>query len=218
MNTFKGELHLGRKYIDLVGKRFERLTVIKRIENRNGHPWWLCLCECGNFKEVSSNNLRNGSTKSCGCLKEEGNNLKHGKCHDRIYDIYKAMIIRCEKEYSSGYKYYGERGISVCQEWKDSFQAFYDWSINNGYKENLTIDRIDTNGNYCPENCRWISMKEQNYNRRTSHKFEIDGVIYGMRELSSKIGISEQLIQSRLDHGWTLDEILNTPKGQRRKK
>ena len=123
-----------------------------------------------------------------------------------------------QNDYSTVYEYYGERGISVCQEWKDSFQAFYEWSINNGYKENLTIDRIETNENYCPENCRWTTMKEQNYNRRTSHKFEIDGVVYGMRELSSKIGISEQLIQSRLDHGWTLDEIINTPKGQRRKK
>ena len=128
------------------------------------------------------------------------------------------MIQRCENDYSTVYGYYGERGISVCQEWKNNFQAFYDWSINNGYKENLTIDRIETNGNYCPENCRWVTMKEQNYNRRTSHKFKIDGVVYGMRELSSKIGISEQLIQSRLDHGWTLEEIINTPKGQRRKK
>lgn len=218
MKTFKEDYFLGRKLVDLTGQKFGRLTVVERIENRGHYVWWKCLCDCGNFKDVSSGNLRNGTTKSCGCLKEEGNNLKHGKCYDRIYGIYKAMIARCEKEYSSIYQYYGERGISVCQEWKNSFQAFYEWSINNGYKENLTIDRIETNGNYCPENCRWITMKEQNYNRRNSHKFEIDGVVYGMRELSSKIGISEQLIQSRLDHGWTLDEIINTPKGHRRKK
>lgn len=208
---------MGRKLVDLVGQRFGRLTVIKRIENKNGHPCWLCLCDCGNGKYVSGDNLRNSSTKSCGCLKEEGNNLKHGKCHDRIYGIYKAMIARCEKEYSSVYGYYGKRGISVCQEWKNCFETFYEWSINNGYKEKLTIDRIDTNGDYCPKNCRWVTMKEQNYNRRTSHRFNIDGVVYGMREFSNKIGLSEQLIQSRLDDGWTIKEIINTPKGQRRK-
>ncbi len=111
-----------------------------------------------------------------------------------------------------------KEGFLYAKNGKIVFKHFYEWSINNGYKENLTIDRIETNGNYCPENCRWITMKEQNYNRRNSHKFEIDGVVYGMRELSSKIEISEQLIQSRLDHGWTLDEIINTPKGHRRKK
>ncbi len=209
---------MGRKLIDLTGQRFGRLTIIKRMENKNGHPWWLCKCDCGNEKCVSGDNLRNGSTQSCGCLKSKGNNLKHGKCYERIYSIYKSMITRCEKEYSTIYKYYGEREIKVCDEWKNSFELFYEWSINNGYKENLTIDRINPNGNYEPNNCRWVTMKEQNYNRRTSHKFNIDGVICGMRELSNKIGISEQLIQSRLDSGWTIEEIINTPKGQRRKK
>lgn len=219
MKTFKEDYFLGRKIIDLTGQKFGRLTVIKRVENKDGYSVWLCRCDCGNERKIKGDNLRSGSTKSCGCLKAEGkSHVIHGKSHTRLYKIYINMIQRCEKEYSTIYEYYGGRGIKVCDEWKEDFENFYNWSIAHGYNSKLTIDRIDPNGNYEPLNCRWVNMKEQNYNRRSSHIFKIDGVNYGIRELSQKIDLSEKIIQSRLDSGWTLEEIINTPKGQRRKK
>lgn len=165
---------------DLTGKKFGRLTALNRTEsNKKGGAMWLCECECGEKVVANATNLRNGHTKSCGCFKAETSSkahMKHGMCHSRLHRIWGAMQYRCGNPNCSEYKNYGGRGISVCKEWKEDFLNFYNWAMSNGYADDLTIDRIDVNGNYCPENCRWATLKEQQSNRRNSKRNNMEGV------------------------------------------
>ena len=148
--------------IDLTGQKFGRLTVIKRIENQGTKAKWLCKCECGNFSKVTTDNLRNGHTKSCKC-----SIIKHKYAHkESLYFRWIGIKERCNNPNAYNYKNYGLRGIKVCKEWNDDYLKFRQWALNNGYKENLTIDRINVNGNYEPANCRWTTWKEQNNNKR----------------------------------------------------
>ena len=162
------------KMIDLTGKRFGRLWVISKY----GHTayrriTWLCSCDCGNECVVSGDSLKSGRSRSCGCIRKEGNQTTHGMSYTKLYNSYRAMKERCYLTSHIAYKNYGGRGITICEEWKNSFEAFADWSMANGYKNGLTIDRIDTNGNYEPANCRWITIQEQQQNKRnTKHKKE----------------------------------------------
>lgn len=164
------------KRIDLYGKRFGRLTVIERGKNsNNGHACWICQCDCGKEVIVNSSDLRSGKQISCGCYNrerfiKEQRQIKHGLRKHKLYGVWRSMKERCTLKTHAVYKDYGGRGIGICEEWKNDFKKFYDWAIQNGYNEGLTIDRIDNNKGYYPENCRWVTMKIQNTNKRNTLK------------------------------------------------
>lgn len=162
---------------DLTGAKFGKLTVIERQgSNKNGRALWLCECECKNKIIVASPLLLSGKTKSCGCLRAEAStcrSTKHGKKNTRIYEVWKNMKKRCYNPNTKEYKHYGGRGITICPEWRNNFKTFYEWAMSHGYNEEAprgltTIDRIDNNGNYEPKNCRFITIAEQQRNKRNN--------------------------------------------------
>ena len=165
------------KLIDITNQKFGRLTVIEPAARPDTaktthHKHWLCRCTCGREKVVDGSSLRRGITKSCGCLVRERTievSTKHGMSKTRLYGILADMRQRCNNHNNKSYEYYGAKGIKVCDEWldkKSGFKNFYNWSMANGYADNLTIDRINPNGNYEPSNCRWATASEQNFNKR----------------------------------------------------
>lgn len=161
----------------MLGKKFGRLTVLAfSHKDKWRKNYWLCLCSCGKQIIVRDNALTSGNTKSCGCLRKEistKRQLKHGLCRTRLYRIWCDMKNRCYNKNVDAYKNYGARGISLCSSWLLSFQQFSTWAYANGYNDTLTIDRVDNNGNYCPSNCRWITIQEQQKNRRNNKEQKI---------------------------------------------
>jgi hypothetical protein len=162
---------------NIAGKRFGHWEVLSRAPNRGKTTMWLCLCDCGKIKPVSVINLKSGKSTNCGCLRIRATiaaSTKHGMANTRLYGVWKDMRSRCYTKTASDYKYYGGRGVSICEEWGD-FSKFQKWAMSHGYVEtakygDCTIDRIDVNGNYEPNNCRWADMKTQRANQRNSKK------------------------------------------------
>ena len=199
------------------GMRFGRLTVVKRLENKNHQTMWLCLCECGKETNVSGGSLRRGDTKSCGCYNREKTaerNTTHQKSKTRLYKIWAGMKKRCLYIKDKNYEIYGGRGIKVCEEWL-KFEAFQDWALSNGYTDELTIDRKDSDGDYEPSNCRWATVTEQANNKRNNHKLTYSGETHTIREWAKLIGISYNTLRSRIQRGWGVGKaltILTEPK------
>lgn len=196
------------KAIDLTGKRFGRLMVIKRVGTRHRECLWECKCDCGKSIDTISSNLRTGHTKSCGCLvmeRTKETNTKHGLYGTRIHGIYTNMKTRCYNPKYYLFHRYGGRGISVCDEWlgENGLKNFYNWSMNNGYSEHMSIDRIDNDKGYRPDNCRWVSMKQQQNNRTNNRIITVNGEAHTMREWSEIRKINYATIQRRLASGWS---------------
>lgn len=159
-----------------IGQRYGRLVVIEKTDRKQGTSHiWKCKCDCGNVVEVPTCRLGK-STFSCGCYKIESHRI-HNESKTRLYNIWVLMKARCYRKSSPNYKNYGGRGISICDEWIHSYESFKKWALENGYADNLSIDRIDVDGNYCPENCRWADKTIQSNNRRPFGKIPVTGIV-----------------------------------------
>lgn len=203
-----------KSFKDLTGSQFGNLTVIKYVGNRR----YLCKCDCGRQSVTYSYNLTKGIAKSCGCRKLEGLNeyrsSKHGKSGERIYTIWANMKKRCSNKNNDEYKSYGGRGISVCEEWY-KFENFYRWAIESGYSDDLTIERIDVNGNYEPGNCKWIPHSEQAKNKRNTIHVKVGGETKTIGEWSKLYGVKYYTIRHRLIKGWDAEMAVKTlPNGR----
>lgn len=198
-------------FIDLTGQRFGRLLVIEQVPGYTKDTRWVCRCDCGKIVEVRRQSLRKGNTTSCGCYHREiaGGNFKtHGLSHTKLHHIWEGMKHRCNYESDVGYYKYGARGIRVCDEWLNDFKAFYDWAIQNGYEDGLTIDRINNEEGYCPENCRWATLIEQANNTRSNHRIVCRGEEHTLTEWSRISGIKPATIRNRLRSGWSEEEAI----------
>ena len=207
MGTFK----------DLTGKTFGRLSVLARAANNKDHKAvFLCRCSCGTELLVAGVSLTSGNTRSCGCLHREGlvaRNTRHG-CHNhKLYGVWLNMKQRCRSN-KPRYKAWHGRGIKVCTLWASDFTAFEKWALLNGYEEHLTIDRIDVNGDYCPENCRWISKQEQAYNKTNTRYLTYKGETKCVAEwalYAETLGIGKGTFRNRLyGLGWDIERALET--------
>lgn len=200
------------KFIDIKGEKYNRWTVLSldRIENKKA--FWLCQCECGTKKVVSSSSLRCGSSKSCGCLHNDNVVRKiNGLSKTKLYTNYANIKQRCYNPKFPLYKNYGARGIIMCEEWLNDFMNFYNWAIQNGYKEGLTIDRIDVSGNYEPNNCRWIPMKEQYHNRTDNIYYIVNNEKKCLAELCKEYNMPYKTVRKRLERNYDIISALKTP-------
>lgn len=208
---------------NLTGKKFGRLFVVERTEkpkhlsSKNKYIHWKCICDCGTNKEiiVASNSLIKGKTLSCGCYQKDiasEINGTHRKTKTKLYTIWLAIKRRCNYKNDVRYSIYGGKGIVICNEWEHDFLVFESWAINNGYLEELSIDRIDVNGNYEPDNCRWVTMKVQQNNRSNNRLLEYNGQTLTLSEWSDKTGINLKVLHARLNKlGWSVKKALTKP-------
>jgi hypothetical protein len=205
---------------NLEGKRFGRLIVVSRTDDqisKNGkhRVRWLCKCDCGSTVKVISDSLLQGSTKSCGCFRKESSSKRNSTHHDsesRLYNVWCAVKSRCYNPNSTFYEYYGGRGISICDEWRNSYEAFKQWALENGYVSGagLSIDRIDFNGNYEPSNCRWVDRFIQAGNRRSCRIYTYNNETHNIADWAKETGIPYKRLHSRLYFGWDIERALTT--------
>lgn len=197
----------------MLGKRFGRLTVIEFAGiTKTRKSMWICKCDCGSITSpICGYKLRGGLTQSCGCLKVEKvieRSTKHKKCHTRLYRIWAGMKDRCYNPGATKYHRYGARGITVCEEWLNDFQAFYDWAMANGYRDDLTIDRIDNDSNYCPENCRWANNEAQCNNRGHQILVVINGELKTLAQVAKENGLKYRTVHARYNRGWRGESLI----------
>jgi hypothetical protein len=196
------------------GDKFNHLMAIKIVEETEylQDQKWLCKCDCGNFTIASRRSLFVGDKKSCGCLIGKAT-VTHGMTNTRIYGIYCGILSRCYNKNRKAYKDYGGRGITVCDEWldNDGFQSFYDWSMENGYSDKLSIDRIDNNKGYNPDNCRWVDRNTQANNKRNNVIVEYKGEKYTITDLAKKVNMKRGTLYRRIiTKGWSVEKAVET--------
>lgn len=204
-------LHCNAK--DRSGVRYGRLLALRPAGRAGTNLAWLCLCDCGKESVVSGGNLTRGKTKSCGCLNKErvrAANTTHGFSKERLFGIWKGILQRCTEPNFHHYRYYGGRGIVVCEDWM-SFQCFRDWSLSSGYSDDLAIDRIDNDGDYTPQNCRWVTTKEQARNTTRNTFITFQGKTLCLAEWAERLGISASAISKRIGRGWSVEKALTDP-------
>ena len=205
---------------DLIGKRFGKLVIVSICgQRRGGHIIAHCVCDCGNEKDVMISSLCAGRTKSCGCFRREyvtKKNTTHGMSNTRIYSIWCDMHRRCKDPRNKRFNQYGGRGIAVCDEWK-LFQPFYDWATENGYQPTLSIDRIDVDKGYSPNNCRWATSEMQQNNTTRNKIIDFMGKSMTQAQWARETGISQSAIKDRLTKlNWSVEKTLTTPIKERR--
>lgn len=207
---------------DLTGQRFGELTVVRRGPNGAGrNTRWLCRCSCGNETLVFSGNLTRGFTTSCGCTRMEKTASKlatHRETKTRLYQIWYNMKTRCNNPNSRQYVYYGGRGISVCEVW-EKYENFRKWAMDSGYSDELTIERLDVNGDYEPNNCEWVTRKQQANNKRANRYIEFGGERRTVAEWADNLGMDKRALWDRLFvQKWSVERALTTPPRIRHKK
>ena len=230
-------MELGRAK-NIIGNRYGHWTVIERAENsKDGKTRWLCRCDCGTIRSVDNGHLKSGASTNCGCeafkKTSERNRVRKrthggtsGEKQERLYDVHRSMKRRCYEPSNNSYHNYGGRGIKVCDEWlgEHGYENFRKWAMENGYDPNAerqecTLDRIDNNGNYCPENCRWVNAKIQGNNRNDNHILEYQGERHTVVEWAEKMGMLPVTLYARIRRGWPIEKALKTPiDGTRRNK
>lgn len=210
------------KNIDILNQKFGRLTAIEKSNNICGKTAWKCICDCGNIAYVTTSNLTCNRIKSCGCIKQEllmRRNITHNQRHTRLYEVWKGIKQRCYNPKHRAYHNWGGRGIKMCEDWKNNFQSFHDWSYANGYcpenqkdeKNKLTIDRIDVNGNYEPSNCRWVKRSKQARNTRANKIISYRNEEYCLVEWCEILDLYYSTVSARLLKGWSVERAFETP-------
>lgn len=216
-------------FVDHTGEKHGKLTAVKYLGINKNYSYkkvhyYLFECECGNEIIARYDNVKNGKTTSCGCVAMEmliERSTTHLLCHTRLYRIYYKIIMRCYNKADQKYPLYGGRGIRMCDEWLErdenrvspGFLNFYNWAMENGYEDKLSIDRIDVDGPYCPENCRWADNKMQTNNQQRTLYIYYRGWIFPIKIWSEITGISTNTIMNRIDKGWSIEQVLRIPPG-----
>ena len=213
------------RYINITGEKYGKLTAIERIgRHKYGGALWLFKCDCGKDRIADSSSVRTGRILSCGCAAREASvknwkifcdaansaRLTHGLSGKRVYDIWRSMVSRCHNPKNIGWKNYGSRGITVCDEWRNDPKVFAEWALSNGYHDDLSIDRISNNMGYSPNNCRWISSKEQCNNRRSNRLVTIGDETKTVQQWAEQFNIDKTTLRYRLNHGWDTTKALST--------
>jgi hypothetical protein len=198
------------------GQRYGRLTVLSLYEGdrskyKSRSKRWVCECDCGSVVTVSAGGLTSGHTQSCGCLQKE-RQLKavitHGEYKSDLYGVFWAIKERCLNLKCSAYKWYGGRGIKICAEWNSDYEVFKEWAHSNGYKKGLQIDRIDNDGDYCPENCRWVTSKDNNRNTRYNKYITYEGKTQCFSAWAEELNMRNAVVRDRFYRGLPLDKVL----------
>lgn len=199
--------------VKMEGQRFGRWIVSNYIGGRR----WSCRCDCGAEKVIEGASLRRGTSRGCiKCHTAQGHRRTHGQSKTRLYNIWTGMIERCENKNCEAYDKYGGRGIFICQEWRESFEAFRDWAIANGYQDRLTIDRENNDGHYEPTNCRWATYAQQNRNYSRNRPIEFRGRQVLVCDLALEVGLPQDILKNRIfRYGWSVERAVSEPVAKR---